>query len=158
MASSKGKGSKRKVAPGKVARKKATAPTAPTLEATSASATPVETVLVLRVCAPDMTSRNGFTWPTSGPVSAPDWIPEPECGHGLHRLVGFVLRPGFVELCLLCQRRACCAAFELFVHANGFVIGARRHFIFGLVVELVIAPIFGGVVVAVSTSCEKNSC
>jgi hypothetical protein len=31
-----------------------------------------------------MTSRNGFKWPRSGYVAAPDWNPEPECGGGLH--------------------------------------------------------------------------
>ena len=42
------------------------------------------TVLVLRTCAADMSSRNGFIWPESGPVECPDWSPEPVCGHGLH--------------------------------------------------------------------------
>ena len=45
---------------------------------------PVETVLVLRTCTAQMTSHNGFKWPESGPVSAPDWRPDSECGHGLH--------------------------------------------------------------------------
>lgn len=44
-------------------------------------------VLILRTCNADMTSRNGFQWPTSGPVSCPDWSPEPKCGHGLHGLL-----------------------------------------------------------------------
>ena len=43
-----------------------------------------ETVLVLRACEPDGGSRNGFRWPRSGPVEAPDWSPEPVCGRGLH--------------------------------------------------------------------------
>ncbi|MGX0622379.1 hypothetical protein ACUXAV_005100 [Cupriavidus metallidurans] len=44
-----------------------------------------ETSLVLRVCAPDMTSRNGFKWPGVGEsVSAPDWKANSECGEGLH--------------------------------------------------------------------------
>ena len=42
------------------------------------------TVLVLRVCQADGTSSRGFVWPTSGPVEAPDWTPEPVCGGGLH--------------------------------------------------------------------------
>ena len=46
-----------------------------------------ETVLVLRTCSADMTSYGGFTWPTSGPVEAPDWEPIAECGHGLHGLL-----------------------------------------------------------------------
>jgi len=41
-------------------------------------------VLILRTCAADMTAHGGFTWPESGPVEAPDWNPEPECGGGLH--------------------------------------------------------------------------
>jgi len=43
-----------------------------------------ETVLVLRTCSADMTSHGGFKWPKRGPVSAPDWIDNYECGHGLH--------------------------------------------------------------------------
>ena len=42
------------------------------------------TELILRTCNADMTSRNGFKWPRSGYVAAPDWNPEPECGGGLH--------------------------------------------------------------------------
>src|SRR5581483_845381 len=41
-------------------------------------------VLVLRTCNPDRISTNGFRWPESGPVAAPDWRPTKECGHGLH--------------------------------------------------------------------------
>ena len=45
-------------------------------------------VLVLRTCGADMASNhNEFRWPESGPVEAPDWDPEPECGHGLHGLL-----------------------------------------------------------------------
>lgn len=43
-----------------------------------------KTVLVLRTCTKDMTSYNGFKWPTEGQVEAPDWQPTKECGHGLH--------------------------------------------------------------------------
>lgn len=43
-------------------------------------------VLVLRTCEVDMTSRNGFVWPESGAVEAPDWDPTPKCGGGLHGL------------------------------------------------------------------------
>jgi hypothetical protein len=40
---------------------------------------------ILRTCAEDMTSRDGaFTWPASGMVEAPDWLPTAECGNGLH--------------------------------------------------------------------------
>ena len=46
-----------------------------------------EKVLVLRTCNADMTSRDGFVWPESGPVAAPDWDPIPECGNGLHGLL-----------------------------------------------------------------------
>ncbi len=49
------------------------------------------TALVIRTCTKDMRSHDdrarGFTWPTSGDVSAPDWDPKPECGHGLHGLL-----------------------------------------------------------------------
>jgi len=44
-------------------------------------------VLVLRTCNLDMTSYGGFTYPTSGLVSAPDWSPQPTCGGGLHGLL-----------------------------------------------------------------------
>jgi hypothetical protein len=40
--------------------------------------------LILRTCNADMQSYNGFQWPRSGPVTAPDWNPKEECGHGLH--------------------------------------------------------------------------
>ena len=39
---------------------------------------------VLRTCLADMTSYGGFVWPEHGPVTAPDWSPIAECGHGLH--------------------------------------------------------------------------
>lgn len=43
------------------------------------------TILVLRTCREDMTSRNGFKWPDVGGVAeAPDWIENNECGNGLH--------------------------------------------------------------------------
>ena len=42
---------------------------------------------VLRTCNADMTSRNGFVWPESGPVQCGDWEPTPECGNGLHGLL-----------------------------------------------------------------------
>mgnify|MGYP001288055012 CR=1 FL=1 len=45
------------------------------------------TKLVLRTCNADMTSRDGFVWPESGPVEAPDWEPTYKCGHGLHGLL-----------------------------------------------------------------------
>ena len=42
--------------------------------------------LILRTCAKDGTSHNGFRWPlTAGAiVEAPDWDHKPECGNGLH--------------------------------------------------------------------------
>ncbi len=46
--------------------------------------TPEAPVLVLRICQPDGRSRNNFYWPTSGPVTCPDWIDSDECGNGLH--------------------------------------------------------------------------
>ena len=47
---------------------------------------PSETTLVLRTCAADMTAYNGFKWPRSGHVEAPDYKPAPVCGNGLHGL------------------------------------------------------------------------
>jgi hypothetical protein len=44
-------------------------------------------VLVLRTCNSNMTSHGGFKWPKKGRVKAPDWDPNPECGHGLHGLL-----------------------------------------------------------------------
>ena len=49
----------------------------------TANKTP-KTVLVLRACNNDMSSRDGIVWPSSGPVEAPDWEPTKECGNGLH--------------------------------------------------------------------------
>ena len=46
--------------------------------------TAAKTVLILRTCKSDGTSRNGFVWPESGPVTCPDWKPTAECGNGLH--------------------------------------------------------------------------
>jgi hypothetical protein len=43
--------------------------------------------LMLRTSSADGTSHGGFRWPAEGYVSAPDWSPEPECGHGLHGLL-----------------------------------------------------------------------
>ena len=43
-----------------------------------------KSVLVLRACNADMSSKNGFIWPTSGPVECSDWEPTDECGNGLH--------------------------------------------------------------------------
>ena len=40
--------------------------------------------IVLRICKADMTTYNGFIWPTKGYVEAPDWDDTEECGHGLH--------------------------------------------------------------------------
>jgi hypothetical protein len=46
-----------------------------------------KTVLVLRSCSHDMTSRGGFIWPELGPVKCLDWSPRAECGNGLHGLL-----------------------------------------------------------------------
>lgn len=46
-----------------------------------------ETVLVLRTCDAQMRSSNGFVWPKSGPVEAPDWRDDTFCGGGLHGLL-----------------------------------------------------------------------
>jgi len=42
--------------------------------------------LALRTCNADMSSRNRFRWPLSGPVEAPDWRDDDKCGGGLHAL------------------------------------------------------------------------
>jgi hypothetical protein len=47
----------------------------------------VETVLVLRTCNADMTSRGGFKWPESGPVACSDFKATYKCGSGLHGLL-----------------------------------------------------------------------
>ena len=44
----------------------------------------MNTSMVLRICKADMTSHNGFIWPTKGHVEAPDWEATQECGNGLH--------------------------------------------------------------------------
>jgi len=44
-------------------------------------------VHVLRTCAANMTSHGGFRWPEAGPVEAPDWSDDGECGGGLHGLL-----------------------------------------------------------------------
>ena len=41
---------------------------------------------ILRTCAADMTSHDGFEWPREGFVSAPDWKATDACGNGLHGL------------------------------------------------------------------------
>jgi hypothetical protein len=44
-----------------------------------------KTALVLRCCASDMSSANGFVWPGVGEIAiAPDWREDGACGHGLH--------------------------------------------------------------------------
>ena len=45
-----------------------------------------DTVLILRTCGPNGESYCGFMWPlqVGATVTAPDWEPTPECGHGLH--------------------------------------------------------------------------
>jgi hypothetical protein len=52
-----------------------------------APAAPSGKVLMLRTCAADMTAHGGFLWPESGPVFAPDWKAEAQCGNGLHGLL-----------------------------------------------------------------------
>jgi hypothetical protein len=43
------------------------------------------TALVLRCCAPDMSSKGGFVWPGAGEEAvAPDWKDDGNCDHGLH--------------------------------------------------------------------------
>jgi hypothetical protein len=52
-------------------------------------------VLVLRSNTPENTSFDGFQWPESGHVSAPDWVPDTFCGRGLH---GFLWGEGDAKL------------------------------------------------------------
>ena len=75
--------------------------------------------LILRTCNADMQSYNGFQWPRSGPVTAPDWNPKEECGHGLH---GFLRGEG--EGCLADWRSEAVwvvAEVETFVNLGGKV-------------------------------------
>ena len=42
----------------------------------------------MKCCSnPDANQHVAFTWPSSGPVEAPDWDPMPRCGGGLHGLL-----------------------------------------------------------------------
>ena len=50
----------------------------------------------LRTCGAGMTAYNGFVWPKEGWVEAPDWMPAPICGGGLH-----FLRDGEGDIALL---------------------------------------------------------
>ena len=50
-------------------------------------AVPEGKVLVLRTSDAQLRSYGGFQWPESGEVSAPDWQPTAQCGHGLHGLL-----------------------------------------------------------------------
>ena len=43
--------------------------------------------LILRTCDANGCSHNGFQWPGSGAVTAPDWQETSECGNGLHGLL-----------------------------------------------------------------------
>ena len=43
-------------------------------------------VLVLRTSNANMTTYGWFLWPAKGPVTCPDWDPQPKCGNGLHGL------------------------------------------------------------------------
>ena len=48
-------------------------------------ALPAGHTLVLRCCASDMSSANGFVWPGVGEIAeAPDWKKNKNCGNGLH--------------------------------------------------------------------------
>jgi len=41
----------------------------------------------LRTCNADMSAYNGFVWPESGMINAPDWKATTNCGNGLHALL-----------------------------------------------------------------------
>jgi hypothetical protein len=49
--------------------------------------TPTQRVYALRTCNAALQSYNGFQWPASGKVSAPDWEKSTRCGQGLHGLL-----------------------------------------------------------------------
>ncbi len=51
-------------------------------------------MLVIRSVRQDMTSHDGFVWPTSGIVECPDWKPTATCGSGLHGLRAGDNNPG----------------------------------------------------------------
>jgi len=53
--------------------------------ATKKKAEAPKTSLVLRTCAANLTSKNGFQWPQVGETAiAHDWVNNKECGQGLH--------------------------------------------------------------------------
>jgi hypothetical protein len=39
---------------------------------------------VIRACPPALVSTNNFNWPAAGPVKAPDFRRDGQCGYGLH--------------------------------------------------------------------------
>ena len=78
-----------------VAKKSSTKTVAKKVSAKKIVVSKEETSLVLHQCNSDMSSYNGFIWPTSGHVSAPDWEPTNECGKGLH---GFLWGEGNGDL------------------------------------------------------------
>lgn len=49
-----------------------------------AKPTKSELVYILRTTDRNLRSHGDFQWPASGPVSCPDWNPQPVCGGGLH--------------------------------------------------------------------------
>ena len=51
---------------------------------TEAQTAPEFKAYMLRTCDADMSSYNGFIWPTVGHVAAPDWDAREVCGYGLH--------------------------------------------------------------------------
>jgi hypothetical protein len=65
---------------------------------TSEAWKPKNPVLVLRTCDKDLCSYNGFQWPESGHVEAPDWSAEPICGKGLHGLAWGKGSVGYFDL------------------------------------------------------------
>lgn len=55
-------------------------------------------VLGLRTVSKKHLSYNGFRWPSSGKVTAPDWDATPRCGGGLHALLGGIGNGGLLNL------------------------------------------------------------
>ena len=78
-------------------------------------------------------------------------------GHGLDFVAGFVLGKGLVNLGLLGQRGAGCAAFELLVVTNGLVPGASLRLISGFAVDFFRGPTRCDVLGGVRAAAQKES-
>jgi len=95
---------------------------------------PISTVLVLRTCSADMRSEhqaaNGFQWPESGPVSAPDWLPTTECGNGLHGLLWGECDSGLLNHTASAKALVVKVAASDIIQLQGKVKFPRGHVVF----------------------------